>query len=123
MHPRLAFTIPLLALLGASESVERSGEPIEMTAKRALTEAQAAETRVATLQKAADQAQDEAERLGAQRAAAAEAISAAEARISVADANARTIGAQIQLRRERLRREAAPATPRRLPHWKQQPPA
>jgi septal ring factor EnvC (AmiA/AmiB activator) len=81
-----------------------------MTAKRALAEAHAAEAQVAKLQKAADQAQNEAERLGAQRAAAAEAISAAEARISAADANARAIGGQIQLRRERLRREAAPAT-------------
>src|SRR4029079_2935177 len=64
----------------------------------------------ARLQKAADQARTEAERIGARRAAAAQAISAAEARISAADANARVIGAQIQLRRQRLQREAAPAT-------------
>lgn len=110
MHARLALAFPLLALVAASEPVPSAGEPIELTARRALAEAQAAEAQVARLQKAAEQAQGEAARLGAQRAAAAEAISAAEARISAADANARAIAAQIQLRRERLQHEAAPAT-------------
>lgn len=110
MRARLAFAISLLALVAASEPVQPSGEPVEMTAKRALAEAQAAEVQVAKLQKAANEAKNEAERLGAQRAAAAEAISAAEARISAADANARAISAQIQLRRERLQREATPVT-------------
>jgi septal ring factor EnvC (AmiA/AmiB activator) len=107
---RLALAIPLLSLLAASEPVQPSGEPIELTAKRALAEAEAAEAEVAKLQKIADQARDQAERIGARRAAAAEAIAAAEARISAADANARVIGARIQLRRQRLQREAAPAT-------------
>ncbi|HET6942867.1 MAG TPA: peptidoglycan DD-metalloendopeptidase family protein [Sphingomicrobium sp.] len=110
MKARLALAIALLALVAASEPVQPSGEPIELTAKRALAEAQAAEAEVARLQKVADQAKDEAQRIGAERAAAAEAISAAEARISAADANARVIGARIQLRRQRLQREAAPAT-------------
>ena len=110
MDARLAFAIPLLALAAASEPLPPSGQPIEFTVKRALAEAQAAEAEVERLQKSADEAQDEAARLGARRAAAAEAISAAEARISAADAQERAIAAQIQLRRERLRREAAPAT-------------
>jgi murein hydrolase activator len=107
---RLIPTIALLALIAASEPVPPPAEPVELTAKRALAEAQIAEAQMQKLQKIADQAKSEAERLGAQRAAAAEAISAAEARISAADANARVIAAQIQLRRDRLRREAAPAT-------------
>lgn len=107
---RLIFGLPLLALIGASGPVQPTSEPLELTAKRAVAEARVAEARVANLQKAADQARSEADRIGAQRAAAAEAISAAEARISAADANARVIAAQIQFRRERLQREAAPAT-------------
>jgi murein hydrolase activator len=107
---RLALAIPLLALVAASEPVQPPGFPVELTARRALAEAEAAEAEVAKLQKIADQAKDEAQRIGAKRAAAAEAISAAEARISAADANARLIGARIQLRRQRLQREAAPAT-------------
>ena len=107
---RLTFAIPLLALLAASGPVQPAAEPIELTVKRALAEARFAEAKVARLQKAADQAQNEAERIGARRAAAAEAISAAEARISAADANARAIAAQILLRRQRLQREQAPAT-------------
>jgi septal ring factor EnvC (AmiA/AmiB activator) len=85
-------------------------EPLELSAKRAVAEARAAEAQVDRLQKVANQARSEAERIGARRAAAAEAISAAEARISAADANARVIAAQIQLQRDKLRREAAPAT-------------
>ena len=97
-------------LIGASGPVQPTSEPLELSAKRAVAEARVADAQVARLQKAADQARTEAERIGARRAAAAQAISAAEARISAADANARVIAAQIQLRRERLRREAAPAT-------------
>ncbi|WP_395622608.1 murein hydrolase activator EnvC family protein [Sphingomonas daechungensis] len=110
MHARFAFAVPLLALLAASEPVRPAPEPIALTAQRAIAEAKLAEARVVKLQKAADEAKSEAERIGAQRAAAAEAIAAAEARISAADANARAISAQIQLRRERLQREAAPVT-------------
>ena len=92
------------------ERANSAGEPIELSARRALAEARAAEAQVAKLQKAADQAQDEVERIRAQQAAAAEAIAAAEARISAADASGRIIAAQVAARRERLRQEQAPAT-------------
>ncbi|HEU0284725.1 MAG TPA: metalloendopeptidase, partial [Sphingomicrobium sp.] len=88
----------------------QSVEPLALNAKRALAEARAADAQVAKLEKAADQAQDEVARIRAQQAAAAEAIAAAEARISAADASARIIAAQIAARRERLRKESAPAT-------------
>src|SRR5512139_954314 len=97
-------------LIGASGPIQPTSEPLELSAKRAVAEARVADDQVVKLQKAADQARTEAERIGARRAAAAQAISAAEARISAADANARVIAAEIQLRRGRLRREAAPAT-------------
>ncbi len=98
------------SLLVASGGQGQSVEPLALNAKRALAEARAADAQVARLEKAADQAQDEVERIRAQQAAAAEAIAAAEARISAADASAQVIAAQIAARRERLRKESAPAT-------------
>ncbi len=107
---RLGLAIPLIALVTASGLSQPAGEPLELSAKRALAEARVAEAQLARLQKAADEAKGEVERLRAQQAASAEAITAAEARISAADANARAISAQIEARRDRLRREQAPAT-------------
>lgn len=106
---RLLLSLPLLALAAASGPVQPQGEPLDVSAARAVAEARAAEAQVAKLQKAADAAKTEAERLGAKRAAATQAIEAAEARISAADANARLIAALIRERRERLAREQAPA--------------
>ena len=106
----ISVAIASCLLIGASGPVQPSSEPLELSAKRALAEARVAEAQVQRLQDAANKAQGEAERIGARRAAAAEAIAAAEARISAADANARVIAAQIALRRERLQREQAPAT-------------
>ena len=98
------------SLLVGSSGQGQSLEPLAVNAKRALAEARAADAEVAKLEKAADQAQDEVERIRAQQAAAAEAIAAAEALISAADASTRLIAAQIAARRERLRKESAPAT-------------
>lgn len=106
---RLVLAAPLLVLVTASGQTQ-TGEPLELSARRALAEARAAEAQVTKLQKAADQARDEVQRIRAQQAAAAEAIAAAEARISAADASARVIAAQVAARRERLRQEQAPAT-------------
>ena len=106
---RLILAAPLLVLATASGQTQ-AGEPLEQGARRALAEARAADTQVARLQKAADQAQNEVERIRAQQAAAAGAIAAAEARISAADASARVFATQIAARRERLREEQAPAT-------------
>ena len=57
MHARLILALPLLALIAASNPIEPAAEPIELTAKRALAEAQAAEAQVARLQRAADREQ------------------------------------------------------------------
>lgn len=107
---RLVFAIPLLALAAASGAVQPRGETLDSSAARAIAEAHAAEAEAQRLEKAAGEAKDEAARLRAQQAAAAQAIAAAEARISAADANARLIAAQYAARRERLRREQAPAS-------------
>jgi septal ring factor EnvC (AmiA/AmiB activator) len=105
---RLIPALSLLALVAASGPVQPQGEPLDIAAARALAEARSAEAQMTKLQEAADAANSEAERLAAKRAAATQAIEAAESRISAADANARLIGALIGERRERLAREQAP---------------
>ena len=97
------------AVIAASGPVQPQGEPLDVAAARALAEARTAEARMTELQKAADEAKSEAERLRAKQAAATQAIEAAEARISAADANARLIGVLMAERRDRLAREQAPA--------------
>ena len=96
-------------LIAASGPVQPQGEPLDVAAARALAEARTAEAQLARLEKVANDARNEAERLSANRAAATQAIEAAEARISAADANARLIGVLIAERRERLAKEQAPA--------------
>jgi septal ring factor EnvC (AmiA/AmiB activator) len=75
-----------------------------------MAEARAAEAQYQRLQKIAERARDDLQRLRAQQAASAEAIAAAEARISAAEANARLIASEVAERRKRLQREQAPAT-------------
>ncbi len=107
---RLLIAVPALLAGGVAASAPvAQPQPLELSARQAIAEARAAEAAVARLQKAAEQARDEAGRLRARQAAAAEAIAAAEARISAADANARLIAAAVAARRERLRRAQAPA--------------
>jgi septal ring factor EnvC (AmiA/AmiB activator) len=107
---RLLIAVPALLAAGVAASVPvAQPQPLELSARQALAEARAAEAAVARLQKAAEQARDEAGRLRALQSAAAEAIAAAEARISAADATARLVAAAVAARRERLRREQAPA--------------
>ena len=107
---RLTLALPFLAAIASIGPAQSTSEPLEISARRALAEARAAEAQYQKLQKAAGEARDELQRLRAQQAASAEAIAAAEARISAADAGARLIAAQLAARRERLRREQAPAT-------------
>ncbi len=107
---RLIIAIPLVAAIASIGPAQSTGEPLETSARRALAEARAAEAQYQRLQKAAGEARDELQRLRAQQAASAEAIAAAEARISAADVGARLIAAQVAARRQRLQREQAPAT-------------
>ena len=103
---------PLLAavplLLAASAPVQTVGEIVDQELNRARAEARAADAEVERLEQAARQARSEAARLGALQAAAAEAIAAAEARISAADAERRLIAARLAARRQRLRQQQQP---------------
>ena len=107
---RLTLALPLLAAMASIGPAQSTGEAIEAGARRAMAEARAAEAQYQRLQKVAERARDDLQRLRAQQAASAEAIAAAEARISAADANARLIASQLAERRQRLQREQAPAT-------------
>ena len=107
---RLVLAIPLLALAAASGAVQPRGDTLDERAAQAIAEARTAEAEARRLEKVADEARNEAQKLRAQQLAAAQAIEAAETRISAADANARLIAAQLTIRRDRLRREQAPAS-------------
>lgn len=110
---RIAFAMPILLapglLVAASAPVARPADPLQARIAQATAEAEAAEAEVERLEEAAEAARGEAAELRARQAAAAEAIAAAEARISAADARARLIAQRIAARRDRLRREQAPA--------------
>ena len=98
--------VPLLA--AASAPVQSAGESLDHALQRARAEQSSAEAETRRLEQIAANARGEAARLQAQQAAAAQAIEAAEARITAADANLRLISAAADLRRSQLQREQAP---------------
>jgi len=95
-------------LLAASAPAQQEAETVDQALKRARAEARAADSRVEQLEQAAGRARGEAARLRAQQAAAAEAISAAESRISAADAERRIIAAKLAARRQHLQEQQRP---------------
>src|SRR5215218_1879798 len=104
----------LLALLTASVASSAPMNPaadlLAAALAQARSEASKAEAEVRRLEALANRQQDEAGKLGAQQRAAAEAIAAAEAQISVADAEARLLVARLATQRAALRRQQAPAS-------------
>ena len=109
---RLSLLLAPLPLLTAAASapMRPAPEPAHVTLARVQAEAAAADSKVRRLEQAASRAQDEAARLRARQAAAAEAIGAAEARISAADAQARVIAAALAGRRARLQEQQRPVS-------------
>ena len=102
---------PLLVaplLLAASGPLQPRGETLDSAVQRARAEQAAAEVEAHRLEQVAAGARGEAARLQAQQAAAAQAIEAAEARITAADANLRLVAAAAEQRRTELRREQQP---------------
>src|SRR4051812_3690900 len=90
--------LPLLAAASAPlPSLPRDGELAQ-----ARAEQRAAEAEVGRLEKAASQARDQATRLRAQQEAAAQAIDAAEARISASDEQLRLAVAYVASHRREL---------------------
>jgi septal ring factor EnvC (AmiA/AmiB activator) len=108
-----ALLVPLLLLplaLSASAPAQVSGEPLDAELARARAEQAAADRESARLDRLAQFARNDADRIHAEELAAAQAIEAAEARITASDAQLRLADAYVAGHRERLAREQQPAS-------------
>jgi len=106
---RCLFALVLCPLLAGS-ALAQAGESLDGQLKAARTEQATAEAETARLEHVAAKAQGEADRLHAQQAAAAQAIEAAEARITSADARVRLASAYVAAHRQQLIAEQRPAS-------------
>src|SRR5207237_5448953 len=104
------FALLLCPVLTASAFAQNAGEPLDAALKQALAEQAAAQTETAKLERLAAQARTEADRLHAQQAAAAQAIEAAEARISAATARLQLASVYVAAHRRQLAAEQQPAS-------------
>ena len=102
----VVIALPLLA--AGSAPLPTSQMPLDSEIRQARAEQAAAEAQTARLESAASQARDEAGRLHAQQEAAAQAIEAAEARISASDAQFRLASAYVAEHRRKLAQEQRP---------------
>jgi len=107
---KLAIALLLCPLLGASAAAQIGGDPLNAALSQAQAEQATADAETARLQHAAAQAQTEAGRLHAQQAAAAQAIDAAEARISAANLRLQLSSAYIDAHRRQLAAEQQPVS-------------
>jgi septal ring factor EnvC (AmiA/AmiB activator) len=107
---RAAIALLLCPLLAASALAQAGGDNLDTQLKAARAEQAAAETETARLEKVAAKAQNQADRLRARQIAAAQAIEAAEARITSADAQARLASAYIAAHRRQLVDEQRPVS-------------
>jgi septal ring factor EnvC (AmiA/AmiB activator) len=107
---RISIVLLLCPLLVGSALAQSGGQPLDAPLKAALAEQASAEAQTEKLQRAAEQAKDEADRLHAQQAAAAQAIDAAEARISAANARLALASAYVASHRQQLAAEQQPVS-------------
>ena len=107
---RTALVLLLCPLLAGSALAQEVGRPLDEQLKAARADQASAEAETARLEKIANNAQNEADRLRAQQAAAAQAIEAAEARITAADADARLASGNVEAHRRQLIEEQRPAS-------------
>jgi septal ring factor EnvC (AmiA/AmiB activator) len=105
LAPLLLFA-PLL--LAASAAVPTLADPLQSALRSARAEQATADAETKRLERIADGAKNEAARLQARQAAAANAIEAAEARISAADALLRITSAAVKRQSAQLQREQEP---------------
>jgi murein hydrolase activator len=106
---RVALALLLCPLLAGSALAQDSGPPLDAEVKAARIEQAAAEAETERLGQLAAKAQTEAGRLRAEEAAAAQAIEAAEARITSANAQARLASAYVAAHRRQLVDQQRPA--------------
>ena len=107
---RLLAVLLLFPLLAASAVAQPSGVSLDNTLKAALAEQASADAETAKLERAASQARSDADRLHAEQAAAAQAIEAAEARISAANARLALASAFVVAHQHQLAAEQQPAS-------------
>ena len=102
----LIVALPLVA--AASTPVPPAGPTLDQQLQQAKAEQAAAESAAAKLQQQAARARTDLDRLRAEQAASAQAIEAAEARITAADMRLRLASAYVASHRQRLEREQQP---------------
>jgi murein hydrolase activator len=102
----VVFALPLLA--AASAPVQPGRVSLESELQRARAEQAAAEREAARLDQAAAKARGAVERLRAEQAASAQAIEAAEARITAADMQLRLASAYVAAHRRQLAEQQRP---------------
>jgi len=107
MRP-LAIALLLTPLLAASAPAPPQAQPLEQALGQARAEQASAQAETARLEKAAAAARGDAERLRAQQAEAAQAIEAAEARITAADMQFRLASAYVAAHRQQLAEQEQP---------------
>jgi len=100
--------VTAVSLFTAASAAPPQTSPMDDELRQARAEQAAAEAEVAKLDQAALQARDEASRLRAQQDAAAQAIEAAEARITASDVQLRLASAFVAAHRQQLAREQRP---------------
>ena len=105
----IAFLLTPLLLAG-SVRAQAGAPPLQQALLQARAEQAAADAETARLEKAAASARNEADRLRAEESAAAQAIDAAEARITAAEAQYRLAAATVAAERARLAEEQRPAS-------------
>ena len=106
----LALVLALSPFLAGSAAALDGAQELDAQIKSAMAEQAAAEAQAAKLEQAASGAQNQADRLRAQQAAAAQGIEAAEARISAANARIQLTSAYIAAHRRQLAAEQQPVS-------------
>jgi septal ring factor EnvC (AmiA/AmiB activator) len=105
---------PLLILLpflaAASAPVQPQGPSLDQELRQARSEQAAAEARAAKLDQVASKARNEVEKLRAEQAASAQAMEAAEARITAADTQLRIASAYVAAHRRQLAEQQRPVS-------------
>ena len=107
---RTTIVLLLCPLLVGSALAQDGTAPVGAALKAALAEQAAADAQTAKLEKIANRAKSDAERLHAQQAAAAQAIEAAEARISAANARLQIATSYVAAHRQQLAAEQQPVS-------------
>jgi len=104
------FAFVLCPLLAASAFAQQPATPSDPALKQAENEQAAAEAEAARLENAASRARNEADRLHAEQLAAAQAIEAAEARISASNLRLQLASAYVAAHRRQLAAQQQPVS-------------